>query len=156
MGGRLVALIPGSRMHHQRCGATVGQRLRAVDRQRGVGDAEAHLGADRNRRRHRRAHRADDPVQQRRLAGNSAAPPRWRLTQGAGQPKLRSIAGGASAASRAALPAMQSGSLPSNCTATGVPAAVRPPCCSSGEMRKKARVGNDDPDTRTNSVTAWS
>lgn len=59
-------------------------------------------------------------------------------------------------ASWAALSAMQAGSEPSNCTRTGVPLEVALPARSSGAMRRKARGGSSEPETRTNSVTAWS
>ena len=89
-------------------------------------------------------------------SSSSMAPPPWRLTVGAGQPKLRSMPAGASAASCAALSARHSGSLPRSCTSTGVPAVVRLALSSSGQMRRKVRGGNRLPDTRTNSVTAPS
>jgi hypothetical protein len=85
-----------------------------------------------------------------------AAPPRWRLTSGAGQPKLRSMPAGASPARRAAFPARHCGSEPISCTRTGVPASVRAPASSSGPMRVKLFRGSRVPVTRTNSVTHQS
>jgi hypothetical protein len=65
-------------------------------------------------------------------SSSSAAPPRWRLTVGAGQPKLRSMPAGLSRTSWAALSAMQAGSEPSSWTRTGVPLEVALPARNSG------------------------
>jgi len=89
-------------------------------------------------------------------SSSSMAPPPCRLTVGAGQPKLRSIPAGESPASRAAVSAMRSGWLPSNCATTGVPQEVLLPFSSSGQTRRKVRNGSTDPDTRMNSQTAPS
>ena len=60
------------------------------------------------------------------------APPPWRFTVLAGQPKFRSMPSGCRRASAAAFSAMLTGSEPSNCARTGTPARVRLPCRSSG------------------------
>ena len=53
--------------------------------------------------------------------------------------------------SRRALPAMKCGSEPSNWTRIGVPAGVRLPFFSSGQVRRKVRLGRTLSVTRTNS-----
>ena len=89
-------------------------------------------------------------------SSSSTAPPRWRFTVLAGQPKFRSMPAGASSARRAAFSARHTGSLPSSCGRTGTPAGVRLPCFSSGTTRTKLREGSNWSVMRMNSDTQRS
>ena len=89
-------------------------------------------------------------------SSSSTAPPRWRLTVGAGQPKFRSTPSAPISASRAPLSAITAGSLPSSCGRTGTPAAVRLPFSNSGTTRVNTRGGSRRSVTRMNSDTQRS
>mgnify|MGYP007068798751 CR=1 FL=1 len=71
----------GPAVHDQFVDATAGQRLRAVDGEAGVIDAETHLCRKRDVDRNHHAHGADDLVEQFRLAeqrGAAAMAVDWR------------------------------------------------------------------------------
>ena len=97
---RFVALLFRSRMHHQRLCPAFSQRRRAVDRQRGIGNAEPHLGRNGNYGRYGGTHRRNNRVEQFRLAEQSRAttmPVHARRRTA----KLRSMAAAKSCATRA-------------------------------------------------------
>jgi len=84
----------------------------------------------------------------------SVAPPSWRLTVGAGHPKLMSMACAPAAQAANAASAMRPASPPKSCTCTGRPLRVRAPSWSSGTWRRNTLGGGISELTRRNSETA--